>query len=177
MYADAGDGAGCPHAGDTRAALTVDVDDLADSRLGARLGRDTRLPGQLCVGPEGQDDLPGLERLAVFGAQLEGVVARLAQVDDFAFDDLRPSPRRLKLAVINQVRTSDALGKAEMVVDHGSPRHARVGVDQYGLQTGAASQGCGAGPGRAAAYDRDVVHREPPESVYLGPSRTTRARR
>jgi hypothetical protein len=93
------------------------------------------------------------------------VVARLAQLGDLALDHLGAGPRRLEFAGLDQVRALDALGEAEMVVDHRPPRHARIGIDQDGLQPGAGGESGGAGPSRPAAHDRDVVHPKTPPGL------------
>jgi len=63
----------------------------------------------------------------------------------------------LHLAVVDQFRAGDALGEAEVVVEHGPAGHALVGVDQHGAQAGARGERRGAGPGGPAADHGDIV--------------------
>src|SRR5438309_1850835 len=65
VHAQAGSGAGGPHARQAGASLAIDVDDFLDARLGRRFGGDSGCPGELGVGADGEDDLLGFDRLAV----------------------------------------------------------------------------------------------------------------
>ena len=66
--------------------------------------------------------------------KFETVVATL-QRGDFCLDPLGTSLLRLLLAAVHELRTGDALGESEMVVEHGSPRHSLVCVDDERLES------------------------------------------
>src|SRR5579864_5071838 len=157
MYAGTSNRARGPHARHAGTPLRVDVHDLADARLSAFLGFDTRGTRQLRVRAECQNHLLGFEGSTVLGLQLEAIVF-LFQSDDLAIDDLGAGTGCLQLAVVDQVRALDALGEAEMVVDQSAAGHSRVGVDDHRLQARASGEGRGTGPGWAAADNRDIVH-------------------
>ncbi len=116
----------------TRPSVGVHRDDLGDARLRAGPDLQPRSARQVEVCAERQQHRPRFDGLAVAGCQREPAVACF-QGGDVGLDPGGAGNLGLPLPQVHQIWPGDAIGESEVVVEHGAPRHALIGVDDHGL--------------------------------------------